>query len=185
MPNRPGVSAFFMTEGYGADADQSHRIGDRWYDSIKLVQQTFLDLGALVEDPQVGAEARLRRGILEFHRANPAESLDELRHATKTSDPDLAYVAHVYTGLALDGLNRRTDAIDAFEAALRVVPHAPSAVMALAADLFLADRRAEASARLEEAFARPAPLDPWRRFSLGDYRFWPAYLIQLREALTR
>jgi hypothetical protein len=181
MPNRPATSAFFMAQGMGVAEFDGIAWGEA--EAKRLVEKTFVDLEAFLKHPEVSAEAHLRRAILQFHRANLAESLEELRHATKTSDRDIAYVAHIYTGLALDGLNRRKEAIDAFEAALRLVPGAPSAVMALVADLFLADRRAEASARLEAAFAKPAPMDPWKRFSLGDYRFWPTYLQQLREAL--
>jgi tetratricopeptide (TPR) repeat protein len=150
--------------------------------ATSVVRQTFADLGRFLDRPSVSAEAHLRRGIIQFQQARLDESLDSLRVASKGAEPDITYLAHLYVGLALDGLNRRNEAVEAFEAALRVVPDARSAIVALTADLFLLDRRTEASKRLETAFGRPAPDDPFRRFSLGDYRFWPAYLNRLREA---
>jgi hypothetical protein len=180
LPNRPGTAAMFMTQGFGSS--EFDRLPELEKLAASVVRQTFVDLGRFLDRPGVSAEANLRRGILQFHQARLVDSLDSLRAATKEADRDIAYLAHLYAGLALDGLNRRSEAVDAFEAALRVVPDARSAVVALAADLFQLDRRAEASARLAAAFARPAPDDPWRRFSLGDYRFWPDYLNRLREA---
>jgi tetratricopeptide (TPR) repeat protein len=169
-----------MTQGFGPS--EFDRLPDLEKLAASVVRETFVDLGRFLDQPGVSAEANLRRGILQFHQARLAESLDSLRVASKGSDPDIAYLAHLFGGLALDGLNRRNEAVDAFEAALRIVPDARSALLALAADLFQLDRRAEASARLAASFARPAPDDPWRRFSLGDYRFWPVYLNRLREA---
>jgi hypothetical protein len=37
---------------------------------------------------------------------------------------------------------------------------------------------------LEQADRSPAGADPWREYSFGDFRFWPAYLRQLRQALA-
>jgi hypothetical protein len=182
MPNRPGTSATFMTQGLGANID----FDPPWKlepEAVKFVQRASIDLSALADAPGVGAEVRLRRGILQFHRANLAESLRDLSASSDAPDPFVAYLANLYTGLAFDGLDRRSEAVDAYRAALQTIPNARSGVLALAADLFLLERRTEASALLETAFAAPAPIDPWRQFSLGDYRFWPAYLARLREAL--
>jgi hypothetical protein len=73
LPNRPGTSATFMTQGLGANLE----FDKPWVlepETIGMVQQTLLELSALVDVPEVGAEARLRRAVLQFHRRNLARA---------------------------------------------------------------------------------------------------------------
>jgi predicted Zn-dependent protease len=83
----------------------------------------------------------------------------------------------------LENLDRRAEAIEAYRSALRLVPHARSAALALAALLFMSDRRDEAATLLQTTFAAGETSDPWQEFSTCDYRFWTVYLERLREAV--
>lgn len=181
-PNRPGISAIFMIDRSGYEDAAFVRKHEA--EAASYVQTAIDGLSKLVGVPGVGAEAQVRRGIIWYHRANLAESLrDAQAGAASADDPEVAYMGHLYAGMTLDNLNRRAEAVDAYGAALRRVPNAHSGVMSLAADLLLLDQRSEAASLVERAFAAPGPADPWRTFSLGDYRLWPGYLARLREAV--
>jgi hypothetical protein len=100
-----------------------------------------------------------------------------------SSDPCIVFVAHVYEGLALDTLGRSTEAMAAYESALRVVPGARSAALLLAENLFTAGRHEQSAALLGKTLSVPASHDPWLELSAGDYRFWASNLQQLRETV--
>lgn len=178
MPNRPSTPAFFMSTAIGDD--------DHHYEGMAAdrVRETITRLSALVDLPAIGAEARLRRAIVRFHRAKGTDLtdsvLDAQRAAAQATDSHVEYLSHLYAGFVLDALNRRLDAIKEFRAATAVIPGAHSAALALATQLFLVGQRDEAAAVVERVFEEPEREDPWRTFSLGDWRFWPGYLGTLR-----
>lgn len=185
LSNRPGTTPFFVSTGFAADPGKGHP-KEREDEAAKRIRQVIDRLTALVETPGIGAEARVRRGILFFHRADLAGALRDLRQAAAdANDPVVAYMAHFYAGLTLDNLDQRSAAIDEFRAAVRTIPNARSGALALAADLFLVDQRDEAASLVEATLGAPAPNDPWRTFSLGDYRFWSGYVTRLRDAVRR
>ena len=185
MPNRPGTNATFMAQGLGSfdrefvDRNEARARG--------YIAGTIRDLGTLVDVPGVGAEARLRRGILHFHRAELELSLKDVQQAAVSAgdDPFVGYLGELYTGLVFEALARPADAIDAYRRALEHVPGAKSAVVALSSSLFLAGRRNEAAALMERALAAGMRGDPWIEFSFGDYRFWPRYRAQLRLVVSQ
>ena len=100
-----------------------------------------------------------------------------------SSDDFVVYVARLYEGLALDGMSRPTGAVDAYRAALDVIPHARSATLLLAESLFAAGKREEAAALMQATLIEPARVDPWVEFSAGNYRFWRRDLQLLRAAI--
>lgn len=173
LTNRPGVLVGYFA---GARATAPEVEGQ--------VRETIDDLRALTALPAVEAEARLRMGILWFQLGDLQRSIDELGLAASLpGDPFVSYLAHLFSGLAHDHGRQPAAAIQHYEAALRVRPHARSGVTALAASLFLTPRRGEASALIDASFAVPSVVDPWRTHAFGDLRFWPEYLAQLRNGV--
>jgi tetratricopeptide (TPR) repeat protein len=181
MPNRPGTTAYFMARGYGDEADSAHALEPT---AKRFVQEAVAAFAPLVTMAPIAEESRLRRAILLFHIGDFQQSLRDLEVAFKSDDTAVAYLAHLYAGLGLDQLNRREQAIAQFRAALVIVPNARSAAFAEAADLFLSGDRQGAARLVNTTLAVPPVSDPWRTFSLADYRFWPGYLQRLRATLT-
>jgi tetratricopeptide (TPR) repeat protein len=175
--NRPGTSACALTHGItdGCHRDES--------EPRRLVRQAIADLTPIIAAfPSVALEVRLHRGILLFQRGDFLDSLADFEaSATERSDSQIAYMGYLYAGLTLENLNRQVEATEAYRSALRIVPQARSATLALAAVLFQSDRRDEAAALLQTTFETPEPADPWQEFSAGDYRFWVDDLAALRE----
>ena len=91
------------------------------------------------------------------------------------------YLARYFKGQALERKKRPAEAEKAYRGALRAVPAAQSASMALAALLFKNGQRTEASRLMDMMFAAsPRPADPWRGYADADDRFWPLLIGQLR-----
>ena len=84
----------------------------------------------------------------------------------------------------LERLKQFDAARQSFQAALAISPGAHSATMALASMLFQLDQRAEADRIVTAMMAldRPA-IDPWLLYWPGDFRFGPARMAAMREAL--
>ena len=144
-------------------------------------------LDVLSKDDAVGAEAMVRLGEIRLRlgNLNAAMPLFDRADAT-TRDPYVVYLARFLRGQAFEKQKRGPDAILAYRSALAAVPRAQSASVALATQLFLADRRAEAAAVIDATLrGGPPPVDPWRTFADGDDRFWPALIAHLRGAIAR
>ena len=139
------------------------------------------------DDASVGGEAALRAAILLFRLKDLEASLTFAKRAAQRAgaDPMVIYLAHLFTGLALESLDRSDEARQEYEAALRVVPRAKSGVMLLAQRLFRSDQRDEASRLLDEALAGSPAADPWSAYAFGDFRFWPVYREVLRREVRR
>jgi hypothetical protein len=143
---------------------------------------------ALGTDPIVGGEAMVRRGELALRASHsPGDAIQLFDRADlATRDPYVAYLARFLKGQAFEAQHRDEDAIAAYHAALRVIPRAQSASIALAARLFLTDHRTEAATVIASNMSGgPQPLDPWRTFGDADDRFWPELIGRLRAAITR
>jgi tetratricopeptide (TPR) repeat protein len=177
MPNRPNTSAYSMLMGL------------TWTEASRETQAAFLVKEAidaftkLLTNASISSEVRLRRGILQFHRGDLPASFLDMQAATTSDDPHVAHVAHLYLGRLLDSQGRRAEAILAYESALRIIPNATSAALALAANLFITGHHEEASTLLQATFRSTGSPDPWHELSSGDYRFWPGYLMQLRTSI--
>lgn len=141
----------------------------------------------MTRDESIGAEATLRLGIVRLRSGNAAGALDLFEKVEDTTrDPFLVYLARFSTGQAHESLNRPAQAEAAYRGALKVIPNAQSAAIALAALLFRTNRPAEAAEITERAVsAQPPVIDPWREYGAADNRFWPTLITRLREAIAR
>jgi hypothetical protein len=144
--------------------------------------QRFMKVAGI---PALAAEAEMHIGYLWFQFRNGAEALKHLRIAhERSADPYVTYLAHFFAGRVLLEEKRMALAEAAFRDALATLPGTQSASQALAALLFIDGRRDEAYALIETSYnQRPLQPDPWRLYGYGDYRRWPALILQLREAI--
>lgn len=158
------------------------RAGGAGAPGIKDAQQA---LDALTKDDIVGGEAMVRLGELRLRTAAVDDALKLFDRAEgATRDPYVIYLARFLRGQALERQKHPAEAVWAYRGALAAVPRAQSASMALAAQLFLTDERAEASAVLNANLSEgPQPVDPWRTFGDADDRFWPELIARLRSAI--
>lgn len=135
-----------------------------------------------VEPVRAEATIRLAQLLLRLNRAEHA--LDQLESpAAVTGDPYLRYLANLIRGQALERLDRHADAADAYRAATLTVPGAQTAAIAEVAALARAGRHDAAVAAAAAAVRREPVLDPFLSYGDGDYRFWPAWMADLREAV--
>jgi hypothetical protein len=143
-------------------------------------------LEALTTDDSVGAEALVRLGDLELRGGSTDDAVTLCDRAeTVTRDPYLVYLARFVKGQALERQKNTAEAIQAYRGALAAIPRAQSASIALAALLFLTDRRDEAALVLNANLASgPQPVDPWRTMADGDDRFWPEIITRLRAEIV-
>jgi hypothetical protein len=153
-------------------------IGDR-----APLRQTIEALGVLSEDPKVGGEARLRRGVLRFAAGEPTAALPDFQTATASPDPFVRYLGRVMSGLALERLGRLPDAPAEYAAAVEIVP-ATSATVAWASALVRLGEAQAGADLLTKWNARPRPDDPWLLYNLGDYRLFPRFLDALRKGIS-
>lgn len=141
----------------------------------------------MTRDEGIGPEATLRLGVLRLREGNASAALDlfkKVQHATR--DPYLIYLASFHSGQAHQALNRSVEAERSYRTALKVVPNAQSAVIALAALLFRTDRPAEAARITESSLSvQPQSVDPWREYGAADNRFWPDLVARLRSAIVK
>jgi hypothetical protein len=153
---------------------------------LRLDGQEAADLlTALVDDPLVGAEARLRLGYLYWAVGHDEAARDALaKAAAPTGDADLRYLAQFLLGWIAIARGDSTAAIPPLEAALAARPGSQSAALALAA---LELQRGDAGKAHDLARAsldeRRADVDPWRLFLYGHHPQWPARVAELRRAV--
>jgi len=141
---------------------------------------------ALVADPVVGPEARLRLGDLRRRLGRADAAADEFRQAdAAATDPFVTYLARLSLAWNDAAAGRDAEAIAGYESALAIVPHARSASTLLAA-LFMTHGRVTEAETLMDAFLSAPPAstdDPWREYPHGDLRLYPALMAKLREAI--
>ena len=143
-------------------------------------------LAALVADPVVGPEARLRLGYLYWARERDDAAVDELtKAAERTGDADVRYLAQFLLGWIAIKRGDGAGAIPRLEAALAARPGSESAALALAA-LELQRGDADKAHRLAQASLdrSRSDVDPWRLFLYGHHPRWPALLAGLRREIT-
>jgi hypothetical protein len=140
-------------------------------------------MAALVDDPIVGAEARVRLGYLLWTTGDDAAADAQLsRAAADTSDADLRYLAEFLGGWTAMTRGDSAAAVPHLEAAIAARPDSQSAAVALSAlalqrgDAMRADALARAALD-----GRPGDVDPWRAFLYGHYPRWPQLLAELRR----
>jgi tetratricopeptide (TPR) repeat protein len=169
----PKDARFVLAEGIARDRD--------------LPDDAFQAYSALAGDPDVGGEAAMRLGAMQMRRGRVDEALDNFDRATAlTRDPYVLFLAHYFTGQAMERAGRAADAERAYRRAVAHVPRAQSATLALATLIFRRGQRAEAQRLVAALFApEPQPPDPWRTFVHADDRFWPALVGRLRGEILK
>jgi tetratricopeptide (TPR) repeat protein len=132
---------------------------------------------------QVAAEAWTRAGRARLEAGDYAAALTLLDRADTGDDAVLAYWTSLFRARALEHLGRESDAVSAYQAALRAVPGGQSAGVGLALTLFRLNQRerADAAARAVRHMT-DADLDPWWIYFSGDGRFVAGWLSALRGA---
>jgi hypothetical protein len=153
------------------------KIGD-----LRQVGAKYSDL---VRDQSVSAEAQLRAGLVAFRLADRAGALQHFAKALDDArDPYVAFLANLFSGVVNERDGKNDEAIEAYWAALNIVPRAQSATSLLIARLINTGQQKQASAVADGFFnGGELPSDPWRSYRLGDFRLFPVYLAQLRAAL--
>jgi len=179
LANTPGTSQSDLADSLGhGDRDPAAGLG-----RSPLTGRAEHVLLALLNDPEVGAEAAARLAWLRFHQKKLAESraLFETAIAT-TTDPFVSNLAGLGLGLTHRAAGRDDDATAAFRAAATVMPKARTATTALAMQLFLAGQRQEASDLLDQLAGVPNTVDPWKHVN-GAGRFVDGAFRDLRAEL--
>ena len=143
---------------------------------------------ALLEElesiPDLSAEANLRLGYIRLrqgHRDVALGHFDKVHLATPK--PAVRYLAYLYSGWALAGLGRDSEAASSYRAALRIVPRAQSASALLTMLLLKSGELAEAERVASGFLEAPPPLDPWHIYPLGEFLEYREHIAKLREAI--
>jgi len=141
---------------------------------------------ALVDDPVVGAEARLRLGDTELRLGRIDAAVADFRDARGSADPFVSYLARLFLGWAAARAGDTTAAIDEYRSALDLAPHARSATTLLASLYLLNGRAADAESAAHDFLSAGAPPDdPWRQYPRGDFRSYLSLLDQLHAAFRK
>lgn len=140
---------------------------------------------ALLSDPKVATEARLRLGYLRLVSGNPADALSHFSQVIATTDRrDVLYLAHLFSGWAQERAHRLPDAERAYRQAIVSAPDGKAAHLWLATVLQALGRLDEAQAASEASLKIPASTDdPWKRFGEGDLLPWQTVIASLRLSL--
>jgi hypothetical protein len=145
------------------------------------------ELSRLIEDPAIGAEARMRLAYLDLQSRDYELAVKDARAAAEGSaNPDVKYLAHYLAGQALQAIGDLPAAESHYQSALEARPRAQSATLALAA---LVHARGEANAAYALTTAsidtRPPAPDPWRLFMYGDFPRLPELIVEMRKAIAQ
>jgi hypothetical protein len=138
---------------------------------------------ALVDEPGLGSEARLRLGQTLVRLARPAAALNEFTKADQTGGPSVKYLARLFAGAVYVRTSQFDKARASLAGALTVVPRAQAATFTLAPLLVEASEGEEAADLLEAALRAPVAQDPFQNYWSGDPALREAAIQQLREAL--
>jgi len=128
---------------------------------------------ALAGNPAL-TDARLRLGRVLALLGNDADAVRELRTVLDaTSDPVLLYCAHLFLGSALESLDRRDEARDAYTRASSYFANADAPRLALSQLAVRSGNAAEAHTRLDAILARRGGSDqddPWWTYPIDIRR---------------
>jgi len=182
FPSEPRfvLSRAIVSEQLWAAADRRERGDARPRPSLDDVTRAYEEAVAL---PDTAIEARVRlAGVLQRTGRNE-EALQQLSAAATpaSADSGLTYLRLLITGTALDALNRRREAVEAYRAALDVVPAAQSARVALMNALLISGDRAGAEAIAEQVQTSNDERDPWWMYWQGQYRVFGPVMARVRE----
>jgi hypothetical protein len=176
-------SARITPRRFGGDSSDPARSSTS--NEARVLAAAAQSVQTLIANPAFRSEAQLRLGYIQFRLGqNDAalQSFDEVVASGGRSD--LRYLAHLYSGLALARVNRVSEAVSAFRAALRVVPGASSATTLLTHVLLTSGQIAEAEGLAGEFLSSPVNRnDPWDRYFFGDFAQYGELVGRLRERL--
>ena len=143
-------------------------------------------LAALGEDPEVGAEARMRLGYLYWTQGNHEDSRAQLTAAISLARaPESRFLAEFLLGWTLAVRGESAAAIGHLEAALDARPGSQSAAVLLAALELQRGDAAKADAISRASFERKDDLDPWRLFLYGHHPRLPGLIAALRREVVQ
>jgi tetratricopeptide (TPR) repeat protein len=143
------------------------------------------DLEKLTRDPIVGPDALVELAYLQFWDRDYQAALRFARRAAdQGKEIGTQYMAHFLIGFCHEAQGSLQEAVREYATALKVVPHAQSASIALAL-LLMRDNQAEAALGLidRSMTERSHGDDPWRLFAYGGYVRWPLVIADLRKAI--
>lgn len=153
-------------------------------DATASIRRTLQALPILFEDPDVGAEARLRSGVLKFELGDAPAARFDLQRAESAKDAGVRYLAHLMLGAIADQADNRQEALRRFRLAYDTVP-ASAASIALAGRLYRSGADDEARSVLRQFEERPPPPDPWELYGQRDFRFLGVFRTEMRRSLGR
>jgi hypothetical protein len=138
---------------------------------------------ALVTNPDIGAEARIRLAWVLHRLGRHSEGLAQIEDADiDPADGSLRYLRHLLSGHLLTALARPDDAAVAYRTARAIVPTAQSSQVALMNGLLHRGDRAGAEALAERIqTAQSTELDPWWMYWQGQYRLYGHAMARVRE----
>jgi tetratricopeptide (TPR) repeat protein len=177
-------------------AREIHEVGGHWGwlsrpvspppDAVPTIRDVMRSYLGLADTAPLRAEALLRAGVMAFRLGDYSEAMKRFAAVdSATEEKAILYLARLLNGKSLERTGRIPEAESAYRDALRVVPTGQAAASALAALLFKSDRRAEIESLLRTATMEASTLaDPWRDYSCGSCRHWPALILQLRQSIS-
>jgi tetratricopeptide (TPR) repeat protein len=153
-------------------------------DATGSIRKTLQGLALLFDDPGVGAEARLRSGVLKFVLSDVAAARFDLQRAEAAKDDGVRYLTHVMLGAMADQAGNSQEALRRFRLAYDIVP-ASAASVALAGRLYRSGAEDEAREILRRFERQPPPADSWELYGQRDFRFVTTYRAEMRRSLGR
>ena len=143
------------------------------------------DLETLTKDPVVGADALVQLAYLELTDRDCRGTIPLARQAVdRASEAHTVYLAQVMIAICHEMQGRPQEAVNAYTAALRAVPHGQSASIALGV-LLMRDNQANTAFDLidRSLLEMPNGDDPWRLFAYGGYVRWPKLVADARRTI--
>ena len=149
----------------------------------QIINDSLQMLSELSDDPGVGAEARLRSGILRFLEQDVSVARTDLAHAEQATDPFVRHLAQLMLGTIADQAGDSSEALRRYRLAYDTVP-AASASIALAGRLFRSGAVDQAAAVMRDFDSAPPPPDPWALYGQRDFRSFTVTRHNMRRAVA-
>jgi tetratricopeptide (TPR) repeat protein len=156
-------------------------------DRAQAAERAIARFQEAMHDESLRPEASLRLGHVQLGLRRYDDALAAWTNVeTLTTDPALVYLAHLFRGLALEGLGRSAEAGASYLQALKVSPGAHSATMRLAALEFQNGHGDDAARRIEALLRDDDPrTDPWWAYYAADWRFWYPSIERVRSLIRQ
>ena len=162
--------------------------GDTWKidyaEETPIMDSSIQILTELFNDPAVGAEARLRSGVLRFLRDDVAVAQTDLSHAEQADDPAVKSVAQLMLGAIADQAGDSKEALRRYWLAWGAAPSATASI-ALASRMFRSNAAGDAANVLRLFESSNPPPDPWELYGQRDFRAFTVLRNELRRSVAR